>query len=65
MEPEEAGDSLWTCDSLQCVSPWWMLQQKGGRIDAAGKENCWMWRDERVGRQTVAGHARWSESQSI
>lgn len=23
---------------LQCVSPWWMLQQKGGWIDAAGKE---------------------------
>lgn len=38
MEPEEAGDSLRTCDSLQCVSPWWMLQQKGGRIDAAGKK---------------------------
>ena len=24
-----------------------------------------MWRDESDGRQTMAGHARWSESQSI
>lgn len=47
MEPEEAGDSLRTCDGLQCVSPWWMCSRKGGGLtrqerkllDVAGRES--------------------------